>query len=543
MDDKEVTYGRMVLEGGSVFFTYLRRELLNRRRQTIVVALGLAIGIALVSTVSAISSGVKDSQAQVLDSLYGIGTDITITQRAAPGDGPPRFDVGSGDGQQSDGVRTISRTRLRTERGASTFDDATVLKITSTKGVAAVATALKLTNTTFEGELPTFMQRRQGNGGDAAVVPDGNSRQPQPGGFAQSNPEAAVTTTTLELPTGGADGKGGSAFSITEFSVLGITADRVEVGPMASVALTGGRLLTSADVGKNNAVLDSTYATTEALKLDGSITIAGEKFTVVGLVGPSAGAAETASNVYIPIDVARTLASVESGVTNIYVKAKSGDSVSMASTALATLLPDATISTSADLAKTVSGSLSTASDLLSSFGKWLSFIVIIVAFALAMLFTISGVTRRTREFGTLKALGWKSNKIVRQVMAESAVQGIIGGVIGAGLAFGAVQIVNAIAPTLQAATGGQGFGGGRFGGGNGPGGNGFGGNGPGGGINPFGGRVPGQSTFDVVLHAAITPSILGLAIGLAVAGGLLAGAAGGMRAARLRPAESLRSVA
>jgi ABC-type antimicrobial peptide transport system permease subunit len=538
MRDKEVTYGRIVLEGGSVFFTYLRRELLNRRRQTIVVALGLAIGIALVSTVSAISSGVKDSQAQVLDSLYGIGTDITITQRAAPGDGPPRFDVRSGDGQQSGGVQTISRTRLRTERGASTFDDATVAKITSTKGVAAVATALKLTNTTFEGELPTFMQRRQGNDGGAAIVPDGTNRQLQPGGIAQSNPEATATTTTLETPTGGADGKGGSAFSITEFSVLGITADHVDVGPMASVSVTSGRLLTSADVGTYNAVLDSTYATTESLKLDGSITIAGKKFTIVGLVGPSAGAAETASNVYIPIDVARTLASVDSGVTNIYVKATSGDSVSAASTALATLLPDATISTSADLAETVSGSLSTASDLLSSFGKWLSIIVIIVAFALAMLFTISGVTRRTREFGTLKALGWKSNKIVRQVMAESAVQGIIGGVIGAGIAFGAVQIVNAVAPTLQAATGGQGFGGGRFGGGNGPG-----GNGPGGGLNPFGGRVPGQSTFDVVLHAAITPSILGLAIGLAVAGGLLAGAAGGMRAARLRPAESLRSVA
>jgi putative ABC transport system permease protein len=32
-----------------------------------------------------------------------------------------------------------------------------------------------------------------------------------------------------------------------------------------------------------------------------------------------------------------------------------------------------------------------------------------------------------------------------------------------------------------------------------------------------------------------------LAIGLAIAGGLLAGAAGGWRAARLRPAEALRS--
>jgi len=528
-----------------VFFTYLRRELLNRRRQTVIVSIGLAIGIALVTTVSAISSGVKDSQAQVLQSLYGIGTDISITQRAAPGDGPPRFDIGAADGQQTGGVQTISRTRLSTERGASTFDDATIAKISATKGVAAVATALKLTNTTFNGQLPSFLQRRQGNGGGngGGQFGQGGDSQQIPGAPSQAT---IAPVTTVALPTGGADGKGGSAFSIVSFSVLGVTSEHVEVGPMSSVALKSGRMLTTADIGKYNAVLDATYATTESLTLKSSITVAGKKFAVVGLVGPSAGAAETAANVYIPIDVARTLAGVTSGVTNVYVKASGGDSVSAASTALTALLPNATISTSADLAKTVSGSLSTASDLLSSFGKWLSIIVLIVAFALAMLFTMSGVTRRTREFGTLKALGWKSNKIVRQVMAESVVQGVLGGIIGAVIAFGAVIAVNAFAPTLKAATGGGfgGGGGGRFGGGGGPSPFGGGGNGAPGG---FGGAIRaqlrGSSTFDVALHAAITPSILALAIGLAVIGGVLAGAAGGMRAARLRPAESLRSVA
>jgi putative ABC transport system permease protein len=37
--------------------------------------------------------------------------------------------------------------------------------------------------------------------------------------------------------------------------------------------------------------------------------------------------------------------------------------------------------------------------------------------------------------------------------------------------------------------------------------------------------------------------VLLLAVGLAILGGLLAGAIGGWRAARLRPAEALRSVA
>lgn len=541
--------GRVVLgllrsQEGNLFLTYLRRELLNRRRQTIIVSVGLAIGIALVTTVSAVSHGVKDSQAKVLRSLYGVGTDISITQQAAPGDGPPRFAFGNDDAQSAGtGVRTINRSNLRTERGATTFDDATVAKVKAVNGVAAVATALKLTNTTFSGTLPDFMQRGPGGDGDnGAPFMGGNqagSGGPTMGSIVTTTTVDAPTTTTA--PTGGADGKGGTAFSITSFSVLGVSAEKTDVGPMSSVTLTKGRLLIDADGGKYNAVLDSTYATTEKLTLKSNITVGGKKFTVVGLVGPTSGASETGSNVYVPIDVARTLANVSSGVTNVYVKAASGESVTSVSKALAVVLPSATISTSADLAAEVSGSLSSASDLLSSFGKWLSIIVLVVAFVLAILFTMGGVARRTREFGTLKALGWRSSKIVRQVMAESVLQGALGGVIGAVIGFASVSVVNAFAPVLKATAGPTGFGGGPFGGGD--------GGGitrptmPGQTVNPFRGTNRGATTLDVVLNSYITPKILLAAIGLAVIGGLLAGAAGGMRAARLRPAESLRSVA
>ena len=72
-----------------MFFTYLRRELRRRIRQAIFIALGLALGIGLVITVTAASSGVRDAQATVLYSLYGVGTDITVTQTPAAGSGGP----------------------------------------------------------------------------------------------------------------------------------------------------------------------------------------------------------------------------------------------------------------------------------------------------------------------------------------------------------------------------------------------------------------------------------------------------------------------
>src|SRR5215467_11576188 len=102
-----------------VFVTYLRRELRRRRRQALLVALGLAVGIGLVITVSAASAGVSAAQSQVLQSLYGVGTDITVTQAAERGaGGPGRFDFGSGDTTSTN----VTQDRLTVAPGTATID-------------------------------------------------------------------------------------------------------------------------------------------------------------------------------------------------------------------------------------------------------------------------------------------------------------------------------------------------------------------------------------------------------------------------------------
>ena len=68
-----------------MFFTYLGRELRRRARQASIIAIGLALGIGLVITVTALSSGVKNAQSEVLHSLYGQDTDITVTKAPAAG--------------------------------------------------------------------------------------------------------------------------------------------------------------------------------------------------------------------------------------------------------------------------------------------------------------------------------------------------------------------------------------------------------------------------------------------------------------------------
>ena len=66
---------------------------------------------------------------------------------------------------------------------------------------------------------------------------------------------------------------------------------------------------------------------------------------------------------------------------------------------------------------------------------------------------MAAVSRRVREFGTLKALGWRSRRIVLQVMGESVAIGILGGVIGVVLGFAGVELVNKLAPPLKASVG------------------------------------------------------------------------------------------
>jgi putative ABC transport system permease protein len=186
---------------------------------------------------------------------------------------------------------------------------------------------------------------------------------------------------------------------------------------------------------------------------------------------------------------------------------------------IARRIEGAEVVTAVDLASRVGGSLDDADDLSSKLGTALVIVALLAAFLIATLLTLSSVQKRIRELGTLKALGWRQRLVVRQVTGESLVQGILGGLIGAAIGVSGARIIDAIGPTLEASVEAQ----------------------PAAGFGPFGqGSVTAGST-DVVLGAPVDVGLLVLAIGLAIVGGLLAGAAGGVRAARLRPADALRS--
>ncbi|MDX6418690.1 MAG: hypothetical protein QOG28_3310, partial [Trebonia sp.] len=409
-----------------MFITYLLRELRRRMRQAIFIALGLALGVGLVITVTAAANGVSATQGTVLKSLYGVGTDVTVTQAPTAGSGGgQRFSIAGG--QQGSGGTNVSRNIL-VGGGTGTMKSSAVTTVSALKDVSGAVGSLTLNDVSLSGTISA--------GGGA------------PGGRS-----------------GGSGGGAAGAFSTNSFSVAGVDPANDSLGPLSSGTITSGSALTASQANENVAVVDSNYAKSENLKTGSKITVAGKSFTVVGIVAAAQGV--TDADVYIPLARAQALANMANEVNTIYVSATSATDISALSSEIAKALPTATVTTSSDLASEVTGSLSSASTLANNLGKWLAVAVLAAAFGLASILTMSAVSRRVREFGTLKAIGWNSGRIIRQIMGESLVIGVIGGVAGVAVGYGAAAIVQAVAPPLTAtASAGAGAGaGGRFGGG------------------------------------------------------------------------------
>jgi len=462
------------------FFIYLARELRRRLWQAVSIALGLAIGVGLVLTVIAASAGVKNAQSDVLKGLYGVGTDVTVT--GTPPSAPPP-DGGSGIRIEPgpDGTQMCVNEVCHTLKNGYTIDslgspsswpisDTAVSKVAALKEVTAAAGGVLLTDNRI--------------------------------------------TISSSLPVG------------TSFTLDGADIGQLKLGPLSDAAVSSGRAFTASDADKDVALVDQGYAAVNGLKVGGTMKIAGMTFTIIGLVEQPE--ASSPPDVYIPLaraqavteqDPVAVAGSMKNEVNSIYVTAASAADVATVQREIAKLLPTAQITTPSSLANQVTGSLTSAAKLADDLGKWLSVLVLIAAFAVAVLLTMAAVSRRVREFGTLKALGWPGRRIIAQVMGESLVVGTLGAAVGTGLGYAAVAVINAIAPKLSATQ-----------------------------TQPTGMHIASpngvvtQTTAHSVLvplSAAVGGAAIGLAVALALAGALLAGALGSWRIGRLRPAEAI----
>ena len=156
--------------------------------------------------------------------------------------------------------------------------------------------------------------------------------------------------------------------------------------------------------------------------------------------------------------------------------------------------------------------------------------MLIAAFSAASLLTTSAVARRVRELGTLKALGWQTRRIILQILAETAVMGALGAALGVVIGFAGITLINALAPSLTATVAQN------------P------GSSPAKGVTISGSTLHETTLPDSVhtvavhLHVPFQATMVTLAVALAIAGALIAGALAAWRATRLSPREALAKV-
>ena len=474
---------------------YMLAELRRRLGRTLVTALGLAVGIGLVITVSALSSGLDDAQAEVLAPLTGVGTDLSVSRtiNIDPRTGPQGLSEADRKALREEmggarfGLRQLGEPGTKFSRddflptGRLSFPESRVTNIRSGSGVKDAAGSLTLNAVHIEGTVP-----------EQQAGPPGTFNAPAPGP---------------------------RSIDFNARSVTGMDTTHPALAAVTPAQIVTGRYLSK----DGEALLNQAYAKQHNLSVGDKVKFGSKTFTVVGLAQTPVGG--QASDVYVKLAELQSLADRKGRVNGINVRAESADDVPAVAASIKQSFVGATVTTAADLAGRVSGSLVDARKLADRLGTALVIVALLAAFLIASLLTLSSVAKRTRELGTLKALGWRQWLVVRQVAGESVLQGVLGGLLGIALGVLGALAIRAASPTLEATFAEAAQQGPRF-------------IGPGG----FGqGDVASAST-TVHIGAPISFGLALAAVGLAVLGGLIAGGVGGLRAARLRPADALRHI-
>jgi ABC-type antimicrobial peptide transport system permease subunit len=478
-----------------IYLNYMFAELRRRRGRTFLTALGLGVGVGLVITVNALSSGLDQAQAKVLKPLTGVGTDMSVTR-------PISTSSSSGGFRQ---LSATERAELQKENGTQrfnfqdvtpgahftrtsflstqlSFSSSQTTKIRSLAGVSSAAGGLTLSMTTVSGTAPA-------------------QTQSQPRGF------------------GGAPNSGGPrSIDFSSVNVSGVDQTKSGLGAVTPGQISKGRFFSSGSA--REAILDVGYATKKNLGVGDTVTLKGKKFTVVGISKTPLGG--QSADIYVKLTQLQKLSDHVGRVNTVYVRATNANQVSSASKAITASFPNASVTTAKTLADQVSGSLVDAKNLTNKLGLVLELVGLLGAVLIASLLTLSSVTKRVRELGTLKALGWSKRAVVRQVTGESLLQGAFGGALGIAIGFAGAALVTLFAPSLKATVASAA-------------------SSVAAGPGPFGqGAVTSSASEAVSLTAHVSIAVIALAVVLAVAGGLISGAVGGFRAARLRPADAFR---
>jgi putative ABC transport system permease protein len=286
-----------------------------------------------------------------------------------------------------------------------------------------------------------------------------------------------------------------------------LTASLVDNYPILPTNITAGSNLQAGDSGV--VLLSENNSAYFGAGVGDSVTILGQSFTVVGIYSPSS-VADT-QTLYMNLSDAQAVTNNTGYITSLTVFAQSSDVVSTVASSISTLHPELTVTTAQERESALSTEESlyttelanaNASDSTTNSTAIEEIVVVVLATSLIVLFVmLYTVKERTKEIGTLKAIGFSNSTVMSQFMLEGILLSMIAGVVG--IAIGSIA-----APTLASV------------------------------LLPSG--VSGTTRFGGLAVATLTPELVLLGFGVAILLGTLGSLYPAWRAAKIRPAEAMR---
>jgi putative ABC transport system permease protein len=183
-----------------------------------------------------------------------------------------------------------------------------------------------------------------------------------------------------------------------------------------------------------------------------SVDIGGAPFQVVGIVDLKQGSQIAASNFYMDVDLARDLVHAPPGLVNqAFLKVADMAQTETVKTHVASWLPNASVSTSGTMLQLFGG-------ISQTIGRFRTVAVAAgaaISLALSAMLVFGAITERRLELAVLRAVGWKSGAVRRQVAAEMAAHGLIAGLAAVALVLAAQGLFANLSIPMPASLPGQ----------------------------------------------------------------------------------------
>jgi putative ABC transport system permease protein len=306
---------------------------------------------------------------------------------------------------------------------------------------------------------------------------------------------------------------------VTDYVIKGVplNSSLVDNYPILPTNITAGRNLQGGDSGV--VLLSENNTGFFGAGVGDTITILDETFEVVGVYEPSG--VEDRTTLYMTLSDAQTLTNNTGYITSLTVFADSSDVVTEVANAISDLHTELTVTTGQERLDQLAAMQTNYETALENAEATLSqtqttafeeIVVAVAATSLIVLFVMLYTVReRTKEIGTLKAIGFSNWTVMSQFMLEGVLLSLMAGVVG-------IAIASVAAPTLSSLLLPS--------------------------VNPFGGSVRlganAGATSSSAATIAIDPQLMLLAFGAAALLGALGSLYPAWRASRTRPAEAMR---